>query len=62
LLPLFVPEGILGPPLLPMDAPEAARLVPLNVACIGTLMGLLALQFRKVFSEIETSRDRAIMN
>lgn len=62
LLPLFVPGVILGPPLLPMDAAEAARLVPLNVACIGTLMGLLALQFRKVFSQIKTQCDRAIMN
>ena len=53
LLPLFATGGILDTPLLPMDTAEAARLAPLNAACIGTLMGLLALQFRNVFSEIE---------
>jgi hypothetical protein len=62
LLAQFVPGVILDPPLLPMDAAEAARLAPLNEACVGMLMGLLALQFRSVFSEIAKRRDGAIRN
>ena len=57
LLAQFMPGEILDPPLLPIDAAEAARLGPLNEACIGMLMGLLALQFRGVFCEFAKWRD-----
>lgn len=56
LLPLFLPADILGPPLLSMDPGEAARIAALNAGCVGPLMGLIALQFRDVFSKIQNNR------
>lgn len=55
LLPLLLPSTIYGPAWLPIDPALLGRLVPLNAACVAGLMGLIALQFRKLIGRSAVS-------